>query len=59
MSMQLLLNQLLSTYTDKTLRQTTIDRGVCEAVSKPQCQVVHKRLWQQAALAKRQFGGLE
>ena len=62
MSMQLLLNQHMPTpqspnkppppQTPPPLRQTTE-----LFVSKRQCQVVHKRLL--AALAKRQFGGLE
>ena len=51
MSMQLLLNQHIK---PKPLLQTTNDRGVCEETPVPGC--VQTTL---AALAKRQFGGLE
>ena len=55
MSMQLLLNQHMPTpHHPPPLRQTTNDRGVCEQTTVPGCAQTTL-----AALAKRQFGGLE
>ena len=60
MSMQLLLNQHMPTpptpppTATPPLRQTTNDRGVCEQTTVPGCAQTTL-----AALAKRQFGGLE